>query len=409
MSLLPPAKVAVFFDQLIKAGGGYQQALNAVMLVKQLPKEIVISTVFTTSQLSVATFRLHGVDSVFLPLPIFSRLMLKARRWITHSRLLELWTRFAGLNRLERCFAQHEIDLVYFVSPTPLANDLEHLNFITTVWDLCHRDDVEFPEVRAGRIFEERELLYRSILPKATAIIVESVLGKSNVMRRYGIDDDRCHVMPLTPAVGTQVTEEQYQASYIDVRKKYQLDTPYIYYPAQFWAHKNHAYVLEGLKILEQRFGKVVGAIFSGGDQGNLEYVKRVTESLNLSHRIRFIGFVPNEEIPYLYRQSLALVMPTYFGPTNLPPLEAFSLGVPVLYPDKKGLREQVKGAALLLDLLDPTSMAIHLTSLIDDPLLRDDLVKKGRVNLLGYSDTGRLRTLESIFRDFQRRRVAWG
>ena len=31
--------------------------------------------------------------------------------------------------------------------------------------------------------------------------------------------------------------------------------------------------------------------------------------------------------------------MPT-FGPTNIPPLEAFELGTPVLYPDLKGLRK---------------------------------------------------------------------
>ena len=55
-----------------------------------------------------------------------------------------------------------------------------------------------------------------------------------------------------------------------------------------------------------------------------------------------------------LYKESIALVMPSYFGPTNIPPLEAFNLGVPVLYSDLPGLKDQVGDAALLLDLNKP-------------------------------------------------------
>ena len=53
--------------------------------------------------------------------------------------------------------------------------------------------------------------------------------------------------------------------------------------------------------------------------------------------------------------------MPTYFGPTNIPPLEAFALGVPVLYSDLPGLKDQVGDSALLLDLNNPESMAQHM------------------------------------------------
>jgi glycosyltransferase involved in cell wall biosynthesis len=117
---------------------------------------------------------------------------------------------------------------------------------------------------------------------------------------------------------------------------------------------------------------------------------------------------VPNEEIPYLYKQSLALVMPTYFGPTNLPPLEAFSLDVPVLYSDKVGLRDQVGNAALLMDLCEPMSMACHLAELIETPELRERLVKNGRVLLTKYTDESRLSVLKMVLYDFRRRRVCW-
>jgi glycosyltransferase involved in cell wall biosynthesis len=112
--------------------------------------------------------------------------------------------------------------------------------------------------------------------------------------------------------------------------------------------------------------------------------------------------------MPYLYRQSLALVMPSYFGPTNLPPLEAFALGVPVLYPDKAGLREQVGAAALLMDLRDPDSLATHLNDLLSQPELRHRLVTDGHNRLIELDALDRIKILERILRDFHARRATW-
>ena len=218
------------------------------------------------------------------------------------------------------------IDLVYFLSPSGWTRSLERLNYITTVWDLCHRDDPEFPEVSSNRQLESRDSYYRSTLPRATAIFVDSELGKKNVIRRYAIDEQRIYVLPFQPAVSTYNPSLTNSESVVDVRKRYQLDVPYVFYPAQFWSHKNHIYLLEGLRALDDLYSLKVGAVFSGVDKGNLQFVQTRTFELGLDDRVRFVGFVPNEEIPYFYRQSLALVMPTYFGPTNLPPLKHSSL-----------------------------------------------------------------------------------
>ncbi len=136
--------------------------------------------------------------------------------------------------------------------------------------------------------------------------------------------------------------------------------------------------------------------------------MKSVVERLGLEDRVRFAGFVDNDEVPILYQQSVALVMPTYFGPTNLPPLEAFSLGVPVLYPDKAGLRDQVGDGALLMDLGDPRSMARHLKELVSRPELREEMARRGKDRLKAFSDEERVQVLEGVLRDFQRRMVCW-
>ena len=58
--------------------------------------------------------------------------------------------------------------------------------------------------------------------------------------------------------------------------------------------------------------------------------------------------------------------MPSYFGPTNIPPLEAFSLGVPVIYPSDEFYLEQVGDAALKMDLDKPLSLSENIIRLLE-------------------------------------------
>ena len=110
-----------------------------------------------------------------------------------------------------------------------------------------------------------------------------------------------------------------------------------------------------------------------------------------------------------LYKKALALVMPTYFGPTNLPPLEAFRSGTPVLYSDLPGMREQVGDAAILLDLDDPKSMVDAVRDLIEQPSLAKRLVRAGMKRLTVLSDDdSRWGTLQAIFASFEAKIRLW-
>lgn len=401
-------RLGVIFDQQIHVGGGYHQSLNAALLTHELPKDLVEVVFFTTQGENVAMLQTHGVDANLIKLSFFEKIRLLLRAKVLNSRLLKLLQRFEYYSPLEKKLVQQEIDLVYFLSPSSWARNLERLNYITTVWDLCHREDPEFPEVRWNRQFEKRDRNYEAILPRATAVLVDSELGKKNVNRLYGVDLDRIKIMPFQAAVSSR-KRINIEENEVNIREKYSLDVPYIFYPAQFWAHKNHVYLLEGLHELEKNHEISVGAVFSGSDKGNQSYVEAYAHKLGLQDRVRLAGFVTNQEIISLYSQSLALVMPTYFGPTNLPPLESFQLGVPVLYSDKAGLRDQVGNAALLLDLKNPDSMALHLKNLIEDQELRDSLIEKGYERLKYFDSYNRVQVLREIIEDFRWRRITWG
>ena len=403
-----PIRLAVLFDQQVYAGGGYQQALNAALLVKRLPKDLVEPVYLTTLRENLETLANFGINAQLLELSLIKRAWVRLRASLGSNILLKIFKCLQKINSFEKVFIKNNIDLIYFLSPNVYARSLEKINYITTVWDLCHRDDPEFPEVRWDREFETREMNYKAILPRAVAVLVDSDLGKQNVMKRYGIDDSRVHVMPFEASNASRSASTCNINGHVDISAKYELHVPYIFYPAQFWAHKNHVYLLEGLKELGAQYGVKVGVIFCGGDKGNKQYVTQYALNLGLSERVRFAGFVTDAEMAHLYKQSLALVMPTYFGPTNMPPLEAFALGVPVLYSDKAGLSEQVDDAGLLMDLKNPASMAEQLSRLCSEPNLRAQLIKAGHERLANLNKLDRALILQEIIEDFYRRRLTW-
>jgi glycosyltransferase involved in cell wall biosynthesis len=325
-------------------------------------------------------------------------------------RLISL---FFKKSHFEKFLEKNKIDLIYFVAESYYVNYVHSINYIFTLFDLCHRDNPEFPEVKYNRIFEFRETQFQKNLSRAIAVLVDSNLGKKNAIYRYRLEDNRVHVFPIEPAPiiksGNFEVDSKIENKYINIKKKYDLKYDYVFYPAQFWPHKNHIYILKALDILRNESSILLSAIFSGSDQGNLSYIKDMTKKFNLESQVRFAGFVSNEEMSYLYSQSLALVMPTYFGPTNMPPLEAFKLNVPVLYSDLPGLRDQVNDAALLLDLNDPKSLVLNLEKLLGSNELRNKLIDKGK---LRYNETlsnnNNYNILKKIIKNFKPRRDCW-
>jgi glycosyltransferase involved in cell wall biosynthesis len=404
--------LAVFFDYTIESGGNFQQSLNNVLLVNSLASNEIDVKIITTKKENSKILKKYGLKYLLYAPNIFSRAWIRFTE-ISNVFIYRLIKFLFKKNHFEKFLEENEIDLIYFVAQSEYANYTKSINYIFTLFDLCHRDCPEFPEVRNNRIFESRENGFQKNLPRAIAVLTESNLGKENAIFRYRLDANRVYVFPLSPSSTIQykdfLKEDKKKNEFIDIKKKYDLKYDYIFYPAHFWAHKNHIYILKALNILRNESSISLGAIFSGKDQGNLSYIKDITKKLNLESQVRFIGFVENEEIVNLYSQSLALVMPTYFGPTNMPPLEAFKLNTPVLYSDLPGLRDQVNDAALLLDLYDPNSLVLNLKKLLNSEEERNNLINKGKLRYNEIvSKNNNHQILKKIIDDFMIRRDCW-
>src|SRR5262249_27968154 len=120
-------------------------------------------------------------------------------------------------------------------------------------------------------------------------------------------------------------------------------------------------------------------AVFTGSDQGNERTVRELVEELDLRDQIFFLGYVSRQTLKALYQHALCLCYVSFFGPENLPPLEAFGLGCPVIAADLPGPSDQLGDAAIRVNPADDLEIAKALKLLLQNKTKREELVRRGK------------------------------
>jgi glycosyltransferase involved in cell wall biosynthesis len=108
------------------------------------------------------------------------------------------------------------------------------------------------------------------------------------------------------------------------------------------------------------------------------EELSRCIERQRLTARIDFIGLVPNEKLPSLYRGALALVFPSLWEGFGLPPLEAMACGIPVVTSNIAAMPEVAGDAAILVDPTSIEQISNAMERVVGDSHLRRQLRERG-------------------------------
>jgi glycosyltransferase involved in cell wall biosynthesis len=276
------------------------------------------------------------------------------------------------------------VDLLVLGYPNALGFETG-LPYVMPIHDMQHRLQPEFPEVSAEGEWERREYVYRNGAVHATVVLADSEIGKQDILDAYGpaVDADRIVVLPVVPPHDARDIGDEER---LRVRRRYALPPRYVFYPAQFWPHKNHARLVEALGVLKER-GVEVHLALSGAPTGALREethaaMHAAATRASVEAQVHELGYVRDEDMPALYAEAVALTMPTFFGPTNIPPLEAWAFGCPVLTSDIHGVREHSGDAALLVDPRSASAIAEGIEQLWQNEALRGELVERGRRRL---------------------------
>jgi glycosyltransferase involved in cell wall biosynthesis len=149
---------------------------------------------------------------------------------------------------------------------------------------------------------------------------------------------------------------------------------------------KNHARLIRAFNGFKQRTGLNWQLVLGGSDWHGAGIIHDEAEKSPCARDIRFLGFVPDDRLPTLYRAASCLIYPSLFEGFGFPPLEAMACDCPVLCSLQGSLREVTNGAAGELDPFDPHNMAGQMIRLATDDFWGEELRKAGRANARRYS-----------------------
>lgn len=245
--------------------------------------------------------------------------------------------------------------------------------------DLQH---VAHPEFFESDILEWRRQLYLPTIEKADVLFTLSDDAKAMIGENFEVALEKIEIVHLD-------VDPEFRRSPTDSARRafaeLELPDDYLYYPANYWPHKNHETLLRAMRELADRYRSLHLVLTGAGREGEAR-VRAEAGSLGLGDRVRILGYQEQAVLPEIYRHARMLVFPSLFEGFGIPILEAFHCGTPVVASDRGSCPEIAGDAALLVDATDASAIAAGVARLLEDAALRRDLAARGRARTERFS-----------------------
>lgn len=251
--------------------------------------------------------------------------------------------------------------------------------FIVTIHDL---QEIHFPENFSFIVKLWRKFINKYISKNSFKIICEANHVKNDINKILNISKSKIHVIQAPPCI----KETKNYKSEIEGL----LPKKYIFYPAQFWKHKNHLNLLQAFK--ESNFKNNNLHILITGRKDKEYYVlKKYMDKNDLSDNILHIPFIEEEDIPTVYKNSIALFMPSYYESISIPIFEAFKYDTLVCCSNFPSLLEQAKNSAVFFNPYSVEDIKNCILTIIDPSFNKDYFINNGReiINNLDMNNFG--------------------
>jgi len=283
-----------------------------------------------------------------------------------------------------------DVLLSLYQSATIAPKGMRH---IMVVHDIIPR---LFPEYLNNERKKKYQVLIERAIGKADKIIAVSVKTEKDLIAHLGIDSHKIGVafIDVDPIFKKPVSLGKAH----EVMKKYHLHPGYIYAGGGLEKRKNieglvRAYALLVKQNTQEKFvHEIPKLVLSGKLMPQLAPlitdVETLVKQLNLSTRVKILGFVPQEDLPALYNQALFFMFPSLYEGFGLPILEAMSQGTPVLTSQTASLPEVGKDAVMYCDPANIEDMARSMRTMLMDKEFRAILGIRGRRRSQDFSWT---------------------
>ncbi|MDO8658568.1 MAG: glycosyltransferase family 1 protein [Candidatus Levybacteria bacterium] len=357
---------------------------------------------------------------IYLPVSPTKDLPVESDSW--HYKVLKkrfLWTIF-DLSR-EFIFKKNKLDI--FFSPTHYLPAFLPFKSAISIMDLSF---FHFPELFKKKDLYQMKFWTKLSIRKAKRIFTISNASKSDIIKIYRVPESKVIVtypgikfksQNSRPKADQPLAEKLKMQNSKVLKGKYGIKEDYILFVGTLQPRKNVGRLVEAFsKVILERSDRIsekkdpigrsapsrmtgeLNLIIVGKKGWMYQEILEAPKKFGVEDRVKFLDFVPDEDLPALYKNALCFVLPSLYEGFGLPVLEAMQNGCPVITSNVSSLPEAGGDAALYVNPEDVDDIADKIQKVISIEKLRHDMIEKGykQVKKFSWEKTAK-ETLEAL------------
>ncbi len=213
--------------------------------------------------------------------------------------------------------------------------------------------------------------IYRTA-SQADAIITISHFSAKEIATFLSVPEERI----FTTHLGVSESFQKPSPKHIEeFRMRNSIIRPYLLTVGTVEPRKNLTFLIE---LFEQMTNYDGDLLIAGGLGWRYEPILQRIQASPRAKNIRRIGYIPDEDLPALYANADAFLLPSFYEGFGLPPLEAMACETPVIASSGGSLREVLQDGAIVLDCYDIDLWREAVTNILSNNSARNDLIQRG-------------------------------
>ncbi|WP_138432504.1 glycosyltransferase family 4 protein [Winogradskyella algicola] len=260
--------------------------------------------------------------------------------------------------------SKYNLDVCIYQNYAPLFGAKKIVNY---VHDALF---IDFPE-----FFTLKERIYfypMKYLSKRADHVITISYSEKERMLKHGFCKDK-NITVVYHGLG--LANNKQSLNKVNIFKKYDLPNKFILYLGRLNVRKNIQNLIKALPLVSEEISLVI----VGKSDHKTSNLDQLINHLKVNDRVFKVGYIDFEDIEFFYKNALIFCFPSFAEGFGLPPLEAMYYGTPVVVSNKTSLPEVCGDSALYIDPNDPSEIANQINLLLENNILRNNLIEKGK------------------------------
>jgi glycosyltransferase involved in cell wall biosynthesis len=216
----------------------------------------------------------------------------------------------------------------------------------------------------------------------ADGIIAVSNTVRAEMIARFQIPDEK--VRTVYHGIDEIFRQPIFEVKRAEVASKFKLPNRFLLFVGQIFRLKNFARLIRAYAAVGPKHG--IPLVVAGEHRLRSSSEIDLIQALNLERWVHMIGWVGRHDLPALYGLAEALLFPSIYEGFGIPIVEAMAVGCPVLTSNRYSMAEIAGDAAVLVEPVDVSSIAVGIEQLLADSELRQRLRDRGQVRAGEFS-----------------------